>query len=638
MPDDRELLSVKPLDNREEELSPAGYLGVRLTPDDRKKLEAWVYLHLQQIESEMAETLRRFEDEDNQLEGRMPGADHPYAGAFRVNHPITKKKVREVANRIKQAYLDSDPIWAVGSGNVTQEIVQQLERALDDLVDHKLNALDDLSQALFSSTHHGTGFLEPGWCYLEGQRRDVIAYQPFDGLTIQSLEGVFQFERDFPNWKEEKEARKLHSLLSHGTAVEREATYTTTLKNQPEFRFIEAKNVRVYPSVNGWEGLRTTPLYGHLRTYTRFELEALAAQETIDADQLGRVFSGTPSEDPSARHEVEPFDILHATLHYTLSKDRLPTRYKIWYERKSHAILRIRHYAWWVDDPDLIVFYLRQEAPGFFKPGLADDLTDDHVVLNAILNLYLNAVDMASSMRWRTKHRSLAEQYLLAGRWSPKLPVPWKDNPNEVESLATPTAHLDHILRGFELMRRQADEQTQTSALQSGRESPTDPTAPGIKVLALLREVEPNTKEYLRSMESGFRVMGKWILWLYYQGLRLGWIDQIPGVEQVPLDQLPQLAEQLNPRALLFETDRAGRVERNSLALNLVAKYSPSAVPEALKIALSQLDSQWARLAKTLNLSDPVQAQRGAPATESLPSQTSGRLASLIAPRGVNGG
>lgn len=641
---DREDLKTQPIEDREEQLSPTGYLGVTLTPDDRSKLEAWVDLHLKQIESDMAPALSRFEKEDNQLEGNMPGADHPYAGAFRVNHPVTKKKVREISNRLKQAFLDSDPIWSVGGSLVTNEVGQQVERALDDLVDHKLNILDDLSQALFEATHHGAGFIEPGWCYLEGQKRDVINYQAYDGLTMTSLgfpdpqtgevssPGIVQFEQDFPNWLEEKEGRRLHSLLAHGTPVEREASWTEVVKNQPEFRFIEAKNVRVYPSVNGWEGLRTTPMYGHMRSYTRFELEALAEQKTIDGDQLGRVFPAPMTDSNSARQEIESVDIGHFTLTYQLGKDKVPTRYKIWFDKKSRAILRTRHYHWWVDVPDLIVFYVRQEDPGFFKRGIAWDLTDDHVVLNVILSMYLNGVDRANSMQWKTKSRSLAEQYILAGRWSPKLPMPWKENPNEVESMAQPTRHLDHILRGFELMRRQSDEQTLTTAGQSGRESPTDPRAPATKTALLLQQVEPNTKEYVRSMESGFRIMGKWLLWLYYQGIRLGWIDQIAGVEQLPVEQLPQLAEELNPRALLFESDRNGRTERNGLAVSLVGQFAPQALPEAIKITLSQIDSQWAQFAQKTDFTPPAPAgPGGAPAAPS-------RLEGLVAPTNGSAG
>src|SRR3990167_3949047 len=181
---DAELLTAEQIDPKDTDVrTPQGYLTVDLTDADRAKLEAWLKNHLEQIEAALADVHGRFEEEVNQFEGLMPGGDYPYPGAFRVNVPLTKKKVREVANRLKQAYLDSDPIWAIGGANVPQEITQQLERSLDDLVDHKLNALDDLSQALFEATLHGAGFLEPGWCYLEGQRRDVIAYAPFDGLT-----------------------------------------------------------------------------------------------------------------------------------------------------------------------------------------------------------------------------------------------------------------------------------------------------------------------------------------------------------------------------------------------------------------------------------------------------------------------
>src|SRR3990167_4871795 len=80
---------------------PNTYLKVTLDPDDRTTLETWVFDHWQQIESQMSDVQARFMRERNQFDGKMPGADYTYVGAFRCNYPVTKKKVREVSNRLK---------------------------------------------------------------------------------------------------------------------------------------------------------------------------------------------------------------------------------------------------------------------------------------------------------------------------------------------------------------------------------------------------------------------------------------------------------------------------------------------------------------------------------------------------------
>ena len=79
----------------------------------------------------------------------------------------------------------------------------------------------------------------------------------------------------------------------------------------------------------------------------------------------------------------------------------------------------------------------------------------------------------------------------------------------------------------------------------------------------------------------GFRAAGNWILLLYYQGLRLGWIDEVPGLPGVSPDLLRQMADQLQARAILFESDRQGRTERNLFMLELIAKFAPQAAPQA---------------------------------------------------------
>lgn len=611
--DTRRDLEAEPIQPGSEELSPAGYLEVSLKDEERQALENWLEDHLSQITEQMSQVLVRFETERNQYEGKMPGADYPYVGAFRVNYPLTKKKAREVANRLKQAYLDSDPIWAVSTDNeqLTQ-YAEAVERGLDSAVRNQLDEEDDIAQAVFEATLHGAGFLVPGWLYTEGVKRDVETYRGFDGVRPETLLDLIKFEQRYPYWKDEPQARKLHAKIAAGKDVTSEVSYTVPLKNQPNVQHVPADRVRVYPECDGFEGLRTTPVYGFLKTYTRSQLEELARSGQIEQAQLNHLLNKEESEETSVDDEVETFDIFIGTATYQFPADKRPSRYKVWFEADDHVLLRIREFPFWNDEPDLIPLYIRQEEPGFFKRGLGWDLQDDHIVLNVLTNLYLNAIDMANSMRWIVKRNSVAEQHLLARRWGPHLPIPYEQDPNEIVANQQSLAHIPAIVTGFQMLKQQADDSTSTSSLQSGRESPTDPNAPATKTLLLLQQVEPNMKEYLRSLEPGFRQLGKWLIWLYYQGISLGWISELPGVPEMDKELLPEIAKALNPRALLFEFDRAARNEQNMQMLQLLSKLAPMAVPEALKLTIRQFNSQWARMADRLDLSQPMLPAPGA--------------------------
>lgn len=622
--DERHDLETESIELGSDSLSPSGYMEVSLKEEERKALENWIEEHLQAINDAMADTLKRFETERNQLEGKMPGADYPYVGAFRVNYPITKKKTREIANRLKQAYLDSDPIWAVSSDKPElKDYSEAVERGLDSSVRNELDEEDDVAQAVFEATLHGSGFLVPGWLFTEGVRRDVEHYQAFDGVTAESLAGLMRFEQNYPNWKDEPETRRLHSQIARGKDVLKEVTYTVALKNQPNLEHVEASRVRVYPDVDGFEGLRYTPVYGYMKSFTRAQLEDLARDGQVDQEALNTLFSSKEGDDKSVKDEIESYEVFIATATYELPGDSRPSRYKVWYVEKERLLIRIRKFQFWYDEPDLIPHYIRQEEPGFFKRGIAWDLQDDHVILNVIVNLYLNAVDMANSMRFIVKENSLAEKHLLARRWGPHLPIPYRSDPNEIIPNQASLSHLPAIVTGFQLLKQQADDSTSTSSLQSGRESPTDPNAPATKTLLLLQQVEPNMKEYMRSLEPAFRQVGRWLIWLYYQGISLGWIEGLPGVPNMDHELLPKIAEALHPRALLFEFDRQGRTERNMQVVTILSKLAPQAVPDALKVFLSQLDSQWAKMAQKMNLAPvlpapiPGQAPTQPPATPS---------------------
>ena len=608
MPERTDLL-VKSIEDRSDDVSYSGYQRITLDEKQRVALESWLDMHVTQIAQEMAPVLSRFRQEDNQLDGEMPGGDHPYPGAFRVNYPVTKRKVRELANRIKQAYLDAGTLWAV-MGDTTElyDLAVKVEKALDWAADHELDEEDDLAKAVFSSTHHGIGVLVPCWNYQEGQVRDVETYEPFDGQTIESLRDILRFEQNYPNWKEEPAARKLHGKLTRGERIEPiEVSYRTAIKNQPDFRFIPAQNLRVYPTVEGLDGLRCTPVYGYVWEYTRYELEKMQQEGKLDDGALERMLGkSTEEEARDPGEQSETYEIFHGTAHYSLGEGKEEQTLSFWYAVKERVLIRLRGQVWWNTDPDMIPFYVRTDEAGFFKTGIAWDVKDEHVVLNVILNMFLNAMDMANSMRWKAKKGSIAERHILNRRWSPHIPVPWEFDPREVESMQTPTNHLGDIVTAFELMRRQSDEATGTTALQSGRESPTDPRAPATKTIALLQQVAPNEKDAIRSMEPGFRYMGKWALMMYYQGLRLGWIDEFPGGLEIPLEMLPMLANRLAPRSVIFDYDRQGQQERNMGAFQLLAstvgQTRPDIMLKALRRVLSQWDSQWSQFVDDLDL------------------------------------
>src|SRR3990167_9421842 len=174
--------------------TPANYLRVELDDATRRTFESWLHLHLTQIKTLMQPILARFQQEDDQIEGRMPGADYPYSGAFRVNYPLTKRKVREVANRIKQAYLDADPIWGIDLDDPHLfQLAIKLEKALDTAMDYELDEEDDLALACYDAARHGLGVVVPTWAYHEERVRRLESWQGWDGQRLESLQDIIRF-------------------------------------------------------------------------------------------------------------------------------------------------------------------------------------------------------------------------------------------------------------------------------------------------------------------------------------------------------------------------------------------------------------------------------------------------------------
>ena len=607
-------LRVRPAPS-EEARTPATYLAITLPIETRHTLEAWLHLHLAQITTAMQPILTRFQQETDQVEGNMPGGNYPYEGAFRVNYPLTKRKVREIANRIKQAYLDADPTWGVNLDDpYLFQLAIQIEKMLDAAMDYELDEEDDLALACHEAAKHGSGFVVPTWLYHEERIRVLEFWRGWDGQHLETLKGITDFETTYPQWRETRGLRDVHARLNRGEDVEREVTATKVVRNHPDFAHIEAAQMRVYPDVNGYEGLRTTPCYGYVVPHTRFELDAFRDQQVIDAEALARIVPESAGEsEEDAQGQQESFEIFKGTIRYQLPGDPIPARYQVWYSVKDEALLRLRAYPWWMEEPDLIPFYVRMEEPGFFKRGIAWDVVDEHTALNVMLNLYLNGIDSANALRLRTKYRSMAHRQLLSRKLSPYNPLVWEQNPNEVDSFPQSMTHLPAIVSGFELLRRNADEGSGTTTLQSGRESPTDPTAPATKTIALLQQAEPNEKDVLRALAPAFDAVGRWALWLYFQGLKLGWIDRLPGGVQIEPELLPELAKQLRTRAMLFDLDRQGRFTRDvqllTLTNSLIGPTRPDVVLKMLRRVITQSGDDWSRTVDTLDLERAPQVQ-----------------------------
>jgi hypothetical protein len=113
------------------------------------------------------------------------------------------------------------------------------------------------------------------------------------------------------------------------------------------------------------------------------------------------------------------------------------------------------------------------------------------------------------------------------------------------------------------------------------------------------------------------RTAGKWLLMLYAQGQRLGWITPQQGVPSLPDDLLDQAVSRLQTRAALFEFDRGQRQQNAMLALKMLSEtygLNHPIVIQALRIVLEGLDKRWEALAQELPPPTPQPTpQPGAP-------------------------
>lgn len=511
-------VDVKISEVDDEEIPKYGVV-LEISEDEKKELFKTLKEEIEVIEGQQ-KALQVFEDAEvyrNQYWGKLKPKDFPYANSFNIHVPITMKNVNQVEIRTKQAFFDSDPIFSVSprpgeAGRDGFKIAKQQEEFLDYENDVEMRTRDNMQQTFHDWANLGVGYLKLAWVSKIERICEEAEYEGKSGLD--------DFFRKYGEERARKEFKGIVSALEKGEKKRLYEEYDYPVYNAPLPSHVKYEDLGVDTRTEGIEGLRNSHLIYEKLHYTWFDLQQKVKEDFFkneDIDYLRKFKKEDGTEELDSEYLSKDYDIRECIYHYQFKKDEEEKKVVIWIDFEKEKVLRVVNYPYWHRRPYYIPFFLMKKKSGWYQPGLAYILHDTNVVANACMNFMLDTAFLQNIILFKVKKNSDMWRLLLSRKWYPGMPIGYDDDPKEIEQFNIQKQDLNGLLSLLQLNHKMGEDISGIPQHLTGQESPTDPTAPATKTLALIKEGNVNVKEYILNAIPSMNEIAFQVMELFYQ-------------------------------------------------------------------------------------------------------------------------
>lgn len=560
----------------EKEGIPKYFSELELKDDKKKLIVADIILEYLAIKKERADAHleEKWQGLDDQDEGNIEESEDRQ---FNLHKHTTRVKVDAVAGALTEASLDSDPLYSISARpefakEGGREVCEHQQDFLDNKIDTVIPMRPEMAKVDYSTALKGTGILKLTHRIKREDRKREEVYE--------GKKGAKEFKLAWP--EEAKKHPEFIEALEKGGKKNWIVSYKDTTYNDPYPQFIDLKNFFVRLDTNGYEGLKTTKLIVEKQEYTWWELKQMENDPDysfFDVDKL--MFEWDKGKKRSDRNEEKDLKKFtdYKTRKYTILecvfyfkdvgedgkevKDGKEIKGVFWLGEEREVMIGSIYYPYWGLDSYYFPKYIKHKVSGFYQPGVGEDLTDSNIAEDALLNFILEGAWSHNIFTPITDSDEIEAQFLNK-QWTHGIPIKKKKQefldflnkykqPFDINGLV---GLLQYLVRGD-------DDVSGVSSLMTGRESEFDPSAPGIKTMALLRESGKNIKRYILNALPMFNEVGNALLQIYYQISKAGRKYRIRPERVVgdnPFDELSRAEmvarTNIESRAMTFDFDK----------------------------------------------------------------------------------
>lgn len=528
-------------DTEQDEQMPDYLQKVELTITQIERLGKEVFLHYDKMKEQRtsAGLEQKWDDLDAQYLGQM---EETIGLEFNLGFPITMVKVDALTRLALKAFLESDPKFAVTPRPETarQEDWEGIIEGQGDYLDYKLDEIIDIKNPLRQVIHQAAnldvGILKLPYSYERKKRKREETYSgkiKHDKQGQAINEGLNAFLANYPDALEEgNEGHWAFKKLKAGNDVRILADFDETTYNDPKPSFVDIRDFFTYLEIEGYEGLCNSQVTIERQKYSWWELKKKEkAEEFENVDEMKMLKQSSQESEANQEgqeipdHEYQSYKVLEVVYWFDMTDNKDPDdeeRIVCWFGEESKAFLGAIYYPYHAVESYYIPFYIKNKRPGFYKGGLAEDLTQSNLAQNAFLNFMLTESWMQLVTTPIVRENSTVASQFLDKRWKPGLPI---TIPATAASLKSELEFLDKKntnvgQKSMEVMlflNKLDDDRTGISSLASGKESPIDPRAPAAKTAMLLKQSGISIEDYIGCMLPSFNLVGEIVLKLTYQ-------------------------------------------------------------------------------------------------------------------------
>jgi hypothetical protein len=544
---------------------------------------------------------------------------------FNLNKNVTKVKVDKIVESMMQAFFESDPVFSITprpeffKEGYDMKVCEKQTDYLDYKMDN-LPFMPAMELTFLSSVKLGTGILKIPYVIRKENRRREERYAPMLAVGKDPQTGedvpINTGLRDFlANWPDaEKDYPDLVKQISDGKDISLIAEYEEVTYNDPEPKNVELKNFYVRRGTNGYEGLKRTRLIAELQTYTYWELKQEENNEKFyDIDKL---LIGDKAKDEKDKEAdmTEEFEVWEKVFYFKSKEtDKDYTKIVFWEAKEKKIIIGSILYPYYAVDCYYLPFYVSLKKSGFYQPGVAENITDAHLVETAILNMTLDSMYQKNIITPITTSPKVQAQF-LEKRFTHGIPI--EAAPGEIDFLQKYMGNIDvgGLIMLMQYIMQYEDDVTKVSSLQSGRETAFDPTAPAAKTIALLKMSGLGMKDYVNHLIPSFNEVGYILLNLYYQMSKEGRqyaprgnMQAVAGGDMFQtLDRREMIARtNLQAKAFSFDFDKQNEKQMDLALLQILRAEplianNPNAIYYLLKTIIENWSTKWKNMSEKI--------------------------------------
>lgn len=548
---------------------------IKLSDEEKKQIYAELKAELDAINTEYDADRRdkKYDMLDQQYKGEMrqiPGMQ------FSVSRKLTSIKINAICRALLEAFFESDHVFSISprpefeSAENGKDVCERLE----DFIDHKVDERIPLEEAMSLVFHHGAlkgnSILKIIQRYVCKRRKMEEEYgvESFDANKPESLKEVAEeakrFLTNYPGAAEEYPAILKNILLGNKQHVL--AEYDEVVYDDPCPKYVDIKNFRVRRKVNGLDGLRDAYMVFERKEYSYWELiQEEKEQRLFDIAEL---FS-KKGEDGKAikidNYANETYILWEAVGHVKIKGEGKESDDKSFggaedfircvfhFSVDKETLHGADYYPYWAIDTYYLPFSLKYKEPGFYQPGVGEDLTDAHLAENMFLNFMLEGAWISNTVTPIVLEGSKIATQFAAKRWSHGMPLEIKNKADTPDFLSkySKASNTSEFLTIMQSLRNEGGDVSGISeSFATGRADPIDPSAPAMKTRDLLAQSGINIKDYIKRVGMTFNEIGNVLVQMYNQrGQAVKY--------RIPVDKQTGSA---NPFATLSRADLAAKV------------------------------------------------------------------------------